>query len=93
MSATSEHSSAFAGYAGKSADSSSNRRHELQVAQDHASRRRDPSPSSCWGSPRNSRLPTYSLRPLFRDPVDFETHAPAEDMTVVDHIDDQQENA
>ncbi|KAG6966622.1 hypothetical protein JG688_00006690 [Phytophthora aleatoria] len=38
-------------------------------------------------------LPTYSLPPLFRDPVDFETHAPAEDMTVVDHIDDQQENA
>ncbi|KAG6962180.1 hypothetical protein JG687_00007306 [Phytophthora cactorum] len=80
MSATSEHSSAFAGYAGKSADSSSNRIHELQVAQDHASRRRDPSPSSCWGSPRNSRFtdlqPTSSVpRPSrFRDTCSGRRH-------------------
>ncbi|ETP13879.1 hypothetical protein F441_11109 [Phytophthora nicotianae CJ01A1] len=33
-------------------------------------------------------LPAYSLRPPFRDPVDFETPAPAEDMDDVDHLND-----
>ncbi|EEY56417.1 uncharacterized protein PITG_09945 [Phytophthora infestans T30-4] len=34
-------------------------------------------------------LPAYSLRPPFRDPVDFETPAPAEDMDDIDHLSDQ----
>ncbi|ETO72729.1 hypothetical protein F444_11253 [Phytophthora nicotianae P1976] len=33
-------------------------------------------------------LPAYSLRPPFRDPVDFETPTPAEDMDDVDHLND-----
>ncbi|EEY70652.1 uncharacterized protein PITG_06125 [Phytophthora infestans T30-4] len=34
-------------------------------------------------------LPAYSLCPPLRDPVDFETPAPAEDMDDIDHLNDQ----
>ncbi|ETN12257.1 hypothetical protein PPTG_09129 [Phytophthora nicotianae INRA-310] len=33
-------------------------------------------------------LPAYSFRPPFRDPVDFETTAPAKNMDDVDHLND-----
>ncbi|GMG17071.1 unnamed protein product [Phytophthora fragariaefolia] len=36
-------------------------------------------------------LPSYSIRPPFRDPVDFETQASAEDMEDVDHMEEQQD--
>ncbi|KAG1685273.1 hypothetical protein DVH05_008489 [Phytophthora capsici] len=35
-------------------------------------------------------LPAYSLTPPFRDPVDYATPAPAEDMEDIDHIQEQQ---
>ncbi|GMF22788.1 unnamed protein product [Phytophthora fragariaefolia] len=37
-------------------------------------------------------LPSYSIRPPFRDPVEFEIQAPAEDMEDVDHMEEQQDN-
>ncbi|GMF37328.1 unnamed protein product [Phytophthora fragariaefolia] len=37
-------------------------------------------------------LPSYSICPPFRDPVDFETQAPAEDMDDVDHMEEQHDN-
>ncbi|GMF53708.1 unnamed protein product [Phytophthora fragariaefolia] len=37
-------------------------------------------------------LPSYSIRPPFRDPVDFETQAPADDIEDVDHMEEQQDN-